>query len=472
MILMISMIAISTIPSMPVILSSLLLNSWPSAWNSLMTSSFVVAASAIDLLPPAILSPSDYQLVWSDDFDGEKLDSRKWYPLIDCSGRGNNELQCYTNRPENVRVRNGQLELMAQAEKYAGRNFTSGRVHASGPGWTYGWFEARARLAKGMHLWPAIWLVPTDSVYGPWPQSGEIDIIENRGQNECELESTIHFGSSRSNRKKIGTSMIEFPFDFSQDFHIFGFEWTNQSMKWFLDGVLYFEVSTNQFFTDKKDRQIYPHKGAPFDQNFKWVLNVAVGGFFFPPSVYGRISRSDARDWPKPVMEVDWVRVFQKKPDIRTPVPAAVPTSTVIPTSSPSTTSPPPSLSTTESAKERETHPTTVSAHHSTSTVAAFDESTTKTTTSAALTTEVPDDGLQQDDSSNDKKDEDRGSVALDKLEEKLINSTKDSEILIEKKMNEVISEPDNGDENDDDIISAGDQRMSPLSSEYYDYYY
>lgn len=465
MILMISMIAISTIPSLPVILSSLLVHSWPCAWNSLMTGSFVVAATAIDLLPPDILSPSDYHLVWSDDFDGEKLDSRKWYPLIDCSGRGNNELQCYTNREENVRVRNGQLELMALAEDYSGRNFTSGRVHASGPGWTYGWFEARARLPKGMHLWPAIWLVPTDGVYGPWPQSGEIDMIENRGQNECELESTIHFGSSRSNRKKIGTSMIEFPFDFSQDFHIFGFEWTNQSMKWLLDGVPYFETSTNRFFTDKKERQIYPHKGAPFDQNFKWVLNVAVGGAFFPPSVYGRISRSDAHDWPKPVMEVDWVRVFQKNPAIRTPATATVPAPTTTPVPTSFSVTSPSSLLTTESA--RETHETTASANQSTSTVASMDESPT-TTASAALTTQVSDDGVQQDDSS-DKKDGDRG--AADKSEEKLINKTKDSEILNEKKMNEVISDPDSNNDNDD-IISSGDQRMSPLSSDYYDYYY
>lgn len=472
MILMISIIAINTFPSLSVILSSLLTNCAIILWSSRTPGGLLVGATTIDAFtkPPATSAfLSDYHLVWFDDFDGEELDRRKWYPLIDCSGRGNNELQCYTSQQKNVRVRNGHLELTAVAEDYAGRNFTSGRVHASGRGWTYGWFEARARLAKGMHLWPAIWLVPTDGAYGSWPRSGEIDMMESRGQDVHKLESTIHFGSSRSDRGKIGSSMIHFPFDFSQDFHIFGFQWTNQSMKWFLDGMQYFETSTDRFFTDKKGERIYQSKGAPFDRNFKWVLNLAVGGFFFPPDVYGRLKRSDALEWSKPVMEVDWVRVFQKKADMKknqTPIAdvagtratastAPVPTSTPIPAS----TSLFASKATTAVATKRETEVTTIAT--------TFDPSTTSreatpatviTSSEAALTSQVPAEV-------EDKKNKDLAAQGdADK------KATTNSDVLNEKKMNEVVSDPDTSDE-DYDNISAMDQRGNPLNNDYYDYY-
>jgi len=263
-------------------------------------------------LPSASIDPEPYQLVWWDDFEGDSLDLKKWYHLVDCSGRGNNELQCYTNRTENVRVSNGILELIARPEKYEERDYTSGRVHSSGQGWTYGFFEARARLPRGKHLWPAIWMVPSSGVYGPWPMSGEIDIMEARGQDTYRMESTIHYGAARTDRSKIGTSMMDFPFDLSDDFHVFGFEWNNSSMSWYFDGIKYFQVPTDKWFITDKGSRVYSHPGAPFDQNFKWILNVAVGGGYFPKTTYGDISWEEAVNWEKPFMEVDWVRVFQK----------------------------------------------------------------------------------------------------------------------------------------------------------------
>ena len=153
-------------------------------------------------------SESKYTLVWSDDFNGQELDRDKWSPLIDCSGRGNNELQCYTDRAKNVQVYNGSLILTALPESYKNREFTSGRVHAKGPGWMYGFFEARARLPKGKHLWPAIWMVPTIGTYGPWPKSGEIDIMEQRGQVSNSIEGTIHYGYSREVRENTGYYLL------------------------------------------------------------------------------------------------------------------------------------------------------------------------------------------------------------------------------------------------------------------------
>ena len=266
---------------------------------------------------------SEYTLVWFDDFNGDKLDHSKWWELLDCSGRGNNELQCYTNRSANIKVRNGSLELWAHPEDYQGREFTSGRVHAKGAGWLYGKFEARARLPAGKHLWPAIWMVPVKSTYGPWPASGEIDIMEARGQRTRSVEGTVHYGKSRENRGKVGSAQLEFPFDFSRDFHVFGFEWTNHSMTWSVDGKKFFSFDTRRTFMapdpNEKDmkiqKDVYWRDGQPFDHPFKWILNVAVGGNYFNKKLYGSVSRQEAKKWPKPVMEVDWVKVWQDVPE-------------------------------------------------------------------------------------------------------------------------------------------------------------
>jgi beta-glucanase (GH16 family) len=83
-------------------------------------------------------------------------------------GSGNWELQCYTaHRPQNLRVKGRQLIIHANVEAYNGKNFTSARI-TSKNAWTYGRFEARAKLPKGKMLWPAIWLLPQNNSYGQW----------------------------------------------------------------------------------------------------------------------------------------------------------------------------------------------------------------------------------------------------------------------------------------------------------------
>ena len=332
-----------------------------------------------------------YQLVWYDDFDEESLNLKKWYPLVDCSGRGNNELQCYTNRTDNIRIRHGVLELAAIPEKYQNRDFTSGRVHAVGQGWTYGFFEARARLPQGKHLWPAIWMVPASGVYGSWPMSGEIDIMEGRGQKSTSMESTIHYGASRSDRSKIGCGIIDFPFDFSDDYHIFGFEWTNTSMSWLLDGIKYYEVSTDRWFITDKGSLIYNHSGAPFDQSFKWILNVAVGGGYFPKETYGDLTWEEALQWKKPVMEVDWVRVFQKIPQPYTPEDIVQVSSTSLPSVETLTvTTEVSTVSTTESVEETsETSESNRESTVSSTSTSVSDVTTTPSTTIASTSTET-----------------------------------------------------------------------------------
>lgn len=253
-----------------------------------------------------------YKLVWSDEFTDGQVNAQKWMHLIDCSGRGNNELQCYTEKLDNVHVDEGVVHLQAIVEEYNNRSYTSGRLHSLGAGWLYGLFEIRARLPKGKHLWPAIWMVPVNNIYGPWPRSGEIDIMEMRGQVSSSIESTVHFGASRSDRTYVGSRMIDFNTDFSAQYHIYSFEWTNSSMTWFLDGNEYYHLDLNQQFITKKGTVVYNKTGSPFDHPFRIILNVAVGGGFFPSSVYGNLSTHDALAWEKPNMQVDWVRVYQR----------------------------------------------------------------------------------------------------------------------------------------------------------------
>ena len=137
----------------------------------------------------AILSPAlsgDWKLVWSDEFNGTKLDYSKWGIEENAFGGGNHELQIYTDRPKNVRVMNGRLILEAHKDnaQISGtqRPYSSGRIRTKHRGdWQYGKIEVRAKLPTGQGLWPAIGL-PTDEKYGTWAASGEIDIMEFKGQ--------------------------------------------------------------------------------------------------------------------------------------------------------------------------------------------------------------------------------------------------------------------------------------------------
>ncbi|TVQ07858.1 MAG: glycosyl hydrolase family protein [Balneolaceae bacterium] len=252
------------------------------------------------LLVPGLSTAQTWQLVWSDEFDSETLDMDKWSfqigtgPLYGLINWGNNELQYYTDREENIFIEDGKLHIVARQERFQGRDYTSARIRSINKGdWTYGKFEIRAKTPKGRGLWPAIWMMPTESVYGVWPQSGEIDIMELVGHLPHRVHGTVHYGPTWPNNLERGGVFTRSEGDFSDDFHVYSIIWQPNRIRWFVDGQLYFLVNPNN---------LAPHPW-PFDQDFHMLLNVAVGGTW--PG-----NPDSTTEFPQE-MVIDYVRVYQ-----------------------------------------------------------------------------------------------------------------------------------------------------------------
>lgn len=258
--------------------------------------------AAVGLMTSASALAANYELVWSDEFNGTSLDESRWsYQIgdgcdIGLCGWGNNERQYY--QADNVTVANGLMTIEAREERNKGSAYTSARIRSIFKGdFTYGRIEARMKLPGGQGIWPAFWMLPTDETYGGWAASGEIDIMEaiNLGASGGnEVHGTLHYGGSWPDNVYSGapytpgTSVMD-------NFHTYAVEWEPGEIRWYVDGLLY-QTQTDWYSTNGA----YP---APFDQDFHILLNVAVGG-----------------EWPGdpdsttvfPVtMQVDYVRVYQ-----------------------------------------------------------------------------------------------------------------------------------------------------------------
>jgi beta-glucanase (GH16 family) len=255
------------------------------------------------LPPPA---PPQWELVWSDEFDYAGLpDPARWGYDVGGHGWGNRELQFYTEaRPENARVEGGRLIIEAHREPWQGMEYTSARLVTKGKGdWTYGRFEARARLPSGRGTWPAIWMLATERRYGTayWPDNGEIDIMEHVGFDPDVVHSTVHTrayhhsaGTQRGERIIVPTARTAF--------HTYAVEWTPEEIRGYVDDRHYFTFRNERLTNPDAD---YRH--WPFDAPFHLLLNLAVGGN------WGGAQGVDTTIWPQR-MEVEWVRVFRRKP--------------------------------------------------------------------------------------------------------------------------------------------------------------
>ncbi|HBI86066.1 MAG TPA: laminarinase [Ruminococcus sp.] len=243
-----------------------------------------------------------YNLLWHDEFDGDKLDEAIWNKELREPGWTNEELQEYTAADDNIFLRDGSLILKAvKSEKDGKPYYTSGKVNSQNKtDFTYGKVVARAKVPEGQGLWPAIWMMPQDEGhYGQWPKCGEIDIMEVLGSAPETAYGTVHYGEPHAEQQ--GTVVLD-DGTFASDFHEYSVEWEPGEMRWYIDNELYLTV--NDWFTavSGEDEKPYP---APFDQPFFVQMNLAVGGTW--PG-----NPDETTDFDKAEFEIDYVRVYQK----------------------------------------------------------------------------------------------------------------------------------------------------------------
>lgn len=288
-----------------------------------------VAALVLPVAAPA--AAEDWKLVWSDEFDGSKLDLAKWNFEVDCWGGGNNERQCYTASPRNTRVSQGKLVITARKERTTGpalpasqrpdpaapgalatREYSSARLTTRGKAsWRYGRIEMRASLPQGQGMWPAFWMLPEKDLYGTWPASGEIDILEAvnlgvpcktcTGGREDTILGTLHFGKPWPGNVHSGTE-IHAP-AVLRGYHLYAIEWQPDRIIWQLDGKTYATRLRSEWWSSGSSVS-----GAPFNQPFHLILNLAVGGGLAESRGIGGVS---ATNFPKRYA-IDWVRVWQR----------------------------------------------------------------------------------------------------------------------------------------------------------------
>ena len=270
-----------------------------------------------------------WRLVWADEFEGSQVDRDKWdFDLGNgffdygkhhwVPGWGNEELQCYTDAPANVVVKDSTLTIRALKETLHGCGYSSARLKTRRRDGTplfntlYGRVEIRARVPWGKGLWPALWMLPQDDAYGGWAASGEIDLMEIVGDRPHEVLSSIHFGSAYPARSLI-THVHPLPGGSTvQDWHVYAVEWTPGEIRCFVDAV--HTVSHKHWWSCSKlldgagvaasrtaDLNPWP---APFDQPFYLLMNVAVGGNF--PGLPDASTRFPAE------LVVDCVRVYEQ----------------------------------------------------------------------------------------------------------------------------------------------------------------
>lgn len=326
-----------------------------------------------------------YCPVLDEDF-ASGLDPKVWTKEVEVGGYGNGEFQETTGGDENVYIDGGRLVIKATLQDsnlmeknnvmnllkdgtctsdswkncVAATNSTagnssvvppakSGRINTKkGASITYGRVEVTAKLPEGDWLWPAIWMMPVDSLYGSWPRSGEIDIAESRGNNHTYAQggnnivsSALHWGPNSANDawSKTNGKLKALRTTYSAGFNTFGLEWSQKYLFTYVNSRLVHVTYTN-FNKPMAERGGFPddladpwtetgHKNAPFDQAFYLIINVAVGGTngWFEDGKSGKpwVDNSttakkdfwDARDhwyptWKSPTLEVSRVVMLQQ----------------------------------------------------------------------------------------------------------------------------------------------------------------
>lgn len=281
--------------SISIILSASILSLLLSCNNRIRKGISSVQANTSGFESP--LSYPGFHLVWHDEFNGSQLNLNNWNYEIGTGGNGwgNNELEYYTSRPQNVFLSNGYLVIEARKESYHGSNYTSARITTQNKQqFTYGRIDIRAKLPVQTGMWPALWMLGSNISSVGWPQCGETDIMELIGKNPSRVVGSFHWKKSDGSEATFNNTHTLSSGDFSQKFHVFSLIWSKDSLQILVDDIPYVNASRTNL-TDG----IYP-----FDSPFFFIFNVAVGGNWPGPP-------DNTTQFPQR-MFVDYVRVFKK----------------------------------------------------------------------------------------------------------------------------------------------------------------
>jgi beta-glucanase (GH16 family) len=275
---------------------------------------------ASDSVPEGEFNPPvvEYVTVFEDNFDGASIDTSRWNVITgdgcpELCGFGNNEEQIYS--ADNVSLADGVLRIEGRRE--ADSSFSSAKLDTNGKfDFRYGRIEVSAKLPGGQGIWPAIWLYHSDpTVYGPWPLSGEIDIVEgfNLGVNgNTAVRSTTHYGLPTLPFNGTGSAFDDGT-DPTQGFREYAVEWERDKIRFFVDGVHFQTQTSDDWYTyfPADEEGFYDPLGAfktgprdaPFDQMYHLILNLAIGG--------NPVGSPDGTTAFPQVMEIDYVRVME-----------------------------------------------------------------------------------------------------------------------------------------------------------------
>jgi len=245
------------------------------------------------------------KLVMSEEFNVDGApDSNMWSYNIGtgANGWGNNELQYYTDRPQNIKVENGNLIITAIKEQFLGAGYTSARIISKGKfEKKYGRIEARIKMPLGQGLWPAFWMLGSNIQTGveipdnpntvAWPSCGEIDIMEYLGNSPTKIFGTVH-GPGYSGYESISKNFFLSNSRFDTDFHVFGIEWDENQINFYVDDFLYHSVTPSDVTGE-----------WVFNQSFYLILNVAVGGNL--PGI-----PNSQTSFPQSML-VDYIRIYE-----------------------------------------------------------------------------------------------------------------------------------------------------------------
>jgi beta-glucanase (GH16 family) len=247
---------------------------------------------------PATGTPTPHRdgwvLVWSDEFSDPQINTTYWTHEVGGHGWGNGESQYYTDSLDNAFIEDGVLVIQALEQNLRGKLFTSARLITQHKlSQQYGRVEARIRIPTGQGIWPAFWMLGENFEQVGWPQSGEIDIMENIGSEPAVVHGTLH-GPGYSGGDNVGAS-YRLPDDrpFAEAFHVYAIEWESQEIRWYVDDVLFNTITHD----DLPGEWVYDHP-------FFILLNVAVGGRWpgYP---------DDTTEFPQRML-VDYVRIYER----------------------------------------------------------------------------------------------------------------------------------------------------------------